>query len=113
MNAPASYPVEHLETQENYPALQVLVGVIRVLGWAVLVFGVGAGILMAIVRIQDGDAMQGALVGLGVSVGSALLAVTYLASAELVEVAIAAERNTRRTYQLLEAVHEALTVRSE
>jgi hypothetical protein len=87
-------------TEERYPALQVISTIYGALGWLILVLGFLAS---AYVIWQGlGDDSELLLTGLLGIVVSGVVALIYLAWREVLLLAMSAERNTRRTYELLE-----------
>ena len=78
----------------KYSALKTVVGLISLLGWIVIIIGIGALIYMG----SNGQVLMG-FVALVVSI---IIALPYLAISNLVYVFIDTEYNTRKTREILD-----------
>lgn len=85
----------------RFPALRRLADTIRLLAALELLGGLVAAVYVLVSAVGSGSPGQGVVVALGVAFVAGLQFVLILAWAELIEVAIAIEENTRSTAQAL------------
>ena len=102
---------------ERYPALRTLSRVYSALGWVMVVAGVAfVGLLFGLLTTDDlfSDWNVWAIVGVfgGVALVYGLGALVYFSVAELINLGVDLEANTRRTSDLISRLHTTLTRQS-
>ena len=104
--------VTQIETPSSYPALRLTSTMLGGLGYLTFALGILAVVLLVVTDIgpNPGGIEQTFLV-LVVLVWPAAAGLTLLAYADLVSATVDNERNTRRTYELLEELLEELQSR--
>lgn len=95
--------VAPMESRSSYPALRLTSTMLGGLGYLTIVLGLVAVVMLVVTDVgPDLAGLEKVLFVLVVLVSSAALGLALLGYADLVSAMVDAEKNTRRTYELLE-----------